>query len=74
MLELKELTSQFMLRRTQDIISKYLPAKTELILFCKPTPLQSCIYKRLLSNMSLDMDPSCILSRYSITAQTYLGY
>ncbi|ORY82616.1 SNF2 family N-terminal domain-domain-containing protein [Protomyces lactucae-debilis] len=45
--ELARLTEQFILRRTADILSKYLPAKTELVLFCKPTPLQVQLHKQL---------------------------
>jgi DNA repair and recombination protein RAD54B len=45
--ELSRLTEQFILRRTADILSSYLPAKTELVLFCKPTPLQVKLHKQL---------------------------
>lgn len=48
--ELRELTSQFMLRRTADILAKYLPPKTEYVLFCKPTRPQANIYKAVLAS------------------------
>ncbi|KAL4975639.1 SNF2 family N-terminal domain-containing protein [Aspergillus desertorum] len=48
--ELRELTSQFMLRRTADILAKYLPPKTEYVLFCKPTNTQAKIYQKVLSS------------------------
>ncbi|KAL3471451.1 SNF2 family N-terminal domain-containing protein [Aspergillus californicus] len=48
--ELRELTSKFMLRRTADILSKYLPPKTEHVLFCKPTNTQAKIYQNVLSS------------------------
>ncbi len=35
--ELARLTSPFILRRTIDVLAKYLPAKTEHVLFCSPT-------------------------------------
>lgn len=35
--ELARLTSPFILRRTIDVLAKYLPAKTEHVLFCTPT-------------------------------------
>lgn len=34
--ELAELTEQFILRRTADVLAKFLPQKTEYVLFCKP--------------------------------------
>jgi DNA repair and recombination protein RAD54B len=46
--ELAQLTSAFILRRTADILSKYLPSKTEYVLFCNPTPEQANIYKQVL--------------------------
>ncbi|KAL4970409.1 DEAD/DEAH box helicase [Aspergillus stella-maris] len=48
--ELRELTSKFMLRRTADILSKYLPPKTEYVLFCKPTITQAKIYQNVLAS------------------------
>jgi DNA repair and recombination protein RAD54B len=48
--ELRELTSKFMLRRTADILAKYLPPKTEYVLFCKPTRPQAAIYKSVLAS------------------------
>ncbi|KAL5338463.1 SNF2 family N-terminal domain-containing protein [Aspergillus crustosus] len=48
--ELRELTSKFMLRRTADILSKYLPPKTEYVLFCRPTNTQTKIYQNVLAS------------------------
>ncbi|KAJ6078447.1 hypothetical protein N7467_008200 [Penicillium canescens] len=48
--ELRELTSKFMLRRTADILAKYLPPKSEYVLFCKPTRPQATIYKSVLAS------------------------
>ncbi|KAL3492837.1 dsDNA-dependent ATPase [Aspergillus germanicus] len=48
--ELRELTSKFMLRRTADILAKYLPPKTEYVLFCKPTNTQAKIYQSVLES------------------------
>ena len=48
--EMIEITSQFMLRRTADILSKYLPPKTEHILFCRPTASQISVYRSVLGN------------------------
>ena len=46
--ELASLTSRFILRRSADILSKYLPPKTEYILMCKPTSTQAAIYNCVL--------------------------
>jgi DNA repair and recombination protein RAD54B len=47
--ELAELTSSFILRRTAEILSKYLPTKTEYVLFCRPTKSQASIYRKIVS-------------------------
>ncbi|KAG8570322.1 hypothetical protein GDO81_011212 [Engystomops pustulosus] len=48
--ELGSLTGLFVLRRTQEVINKFLPPKIESIVFCKPTIFQLDLYKRLLSS------------------------
>lgn len=48
--ELRELTSQFMLRRTADILAKYLPPKSEYVLFCSPTSSQANFYRHVLAS------------------------
>jgi len=48
--ELRELTSKFILRRTADVLSKYLPPKSEYVLFCRPTPAQANIYQAVLES------------------------
>ncbi|RAH76051.1 hypothetical protein BO86DRAFT_414175 [Aspergillus japonicus CBS 114.51] len=48
--ELRELTSKFMLRRTADILAKYLPPKSEYVLFCNPTRTQANIYQNVLAS------------------------
>ena len=47
--ELASLTSPFILRRTADILSKYLPPKTEYLLFCRPTTAQATAYQHVLA-------------------------
>ena len=46
--ELSRTTSPFILRRTADILSDFLPPKTEYVLFCKPTPAQAKIYRNVI--------------------------
>ena len=48
--ELAELTAMFILRRTADILSKYLPPKTEYVLLCRPTPVQASVYRHVLAS------------------------
>ena len=48
--ELASLTSPFILRRTADILDKFLPSKTEYVIFCNPTPPQAMIYNSVLSS------------------------
>lgn len=48
--ELVSLTSRFMIRRTADVLAKYLPPKTEHIVFCKPTKAQAEAYRSILSS------------------------
>uniref|UniRef100_A0A8C9WY92 RAD54 homolog B n=1 Tax=Sander lucioperca TaxID=283035 RepID=A0A8C9WY92_SANLU len=46
--ELSRLTGMFILRRTQEIINRYLPPRLDWTLFCNPSPLQRELYKHLL--------------------------
>jgi len=48
--ELAEITSNFILRRPAEILAQYLPAKTEYILWCKPTKAQSSVYQAILES------------------------
>ncbi|KAF2497272.1 putative dsDNA-dependent ATPase [Lophium mytilinum] len=48
--ELVSIAGQFMIRRTADVLAKYLPPKSEYILFCKPTPVQSTVYTNVLKS------------------------
>lgn len=42
--ELSGLVSQFIIRRTNDILSKYLPVKYEHVVFCNLSPFQLSLY------------------------------
>ncbi|KAF9639167.1 putative dsdna-dependent atpase protein [Lasiodiplodia theobromae] len=48
--ELDKLSKQFMLRRTADILAKYLPPKTEHVLLCRPTTAQAQVYRSVLAS------------------------
>ena len=47
--ELASLTGVFILRRSSDILSNYLPSKTEYVLLCRPTAAQKSTYKHTLA-------------------------
>ncbi|GAM87367.1 hypothetical protein ANO11243_053910 [Dothideomycetidae sp. 11243] len=51
--ELKRQTGAFILRRTAEILTKYLPPKTEYVLLCRPTKVQAQVYNTLLSSGTL---------------------
>ncbi|KAF4637890.1 hypothetical protein G7Y89_g182 [Cudoniella acicularis] len=48
--ELASLTKMFILRRTAEVIAKYLPPKTEYVLFCNPTQAQVEVYHHVLAS------------------------
>ncbi|KAL2038658.1 hypothetical protein N7G274_008706 [Stereocaulon virgatum] len=52
--ELGLLTSMFILRRTADILSRYLPSKTEYVLLCRPTVAQAATYQHVLACPALE--------------------
>lgn len=51
--ELSKLTRLFTLRRTAATLDKYLPPKTDTVLFCTPLPQQIKIYKDLLESNTI---------------------
>ncbi|RXG54663.1 DNA repair and recombination protein RAD54B [Armadillidium vulgare] len=52
-LELNRLACQFTLRRTQEIINKYLPPKTEFVVFCQPSSSQIKLYSDIVGSRGL---------------------
>jgi DNA repair and recombination protein RAD54B len=48
--ELSSLTKMFILRRTAELLSKYLPPKTEYVLFCRPTQAQVQVYQHVIAS------------------------
>lgn len=52
--ELASITGQFILRRTADILSSYLPPKTEYVVYCRPTQVQQDVYDAVVSTGQLN--------------------
>ncbi|XP_014643547.1 PREDICTED: DNA repair and recombination protein RAD54B isoform X2 [Ceratotherium simum simum] len=51
--ELTCLTGLFILRRTQEVVNKYLPPKIENVVFCRPGTLQIALYRKLLNSQAV---------------------
>uniref|UniRef100_A0A182PII7 DNA repair and recombination protein RAD54-like n=1 Tax=Anopheles epiroticus TaxID=199890 RepID=A0A182PII7_9DIPT len=47
--ELNAITGRFVLRRTQEVINRYLPDKHELVVFCHPSDLQTDLTRTALT-------------------------
>lgn len=50
--ELASRTGMFILRRTSEILSQYLPAKTEYVVLCRPTKVQADIYRTMVGTQA----------------------
>ncbi|EGW32592.1 uncharacterized protein SPAPADRAFT_51134 [Spathaspora passalidarum NRRL Y-27907] len=48
--ELSQMVSKFIIRRTNDILSKYLPVKYEYVLFTGLSPMQSALYNYFITS------------------------
>ncbi|KAJ3159568.1 DNA repair and recombination protein rad54b [Geranomyces michiganensis] len=48
--QLADITQSFVLRRTNDINSKYLPTKHEMVVFVRPTEMQAKMYAQLVGS------------------------
>ncbi|TKA26632.1 hypothetical protein B0A50_04740 [Salinomyces thailandicus] len=48
--ELASITGMFILRRTAEILSKYLKPKTEHVLLCRPTEAQAAVYRTIIGS------------------------
>ncbi|XP_070562643.1 DNA repair and recombination protein RAD54-like [Ptychodera flava] len=52
--ELASIVNKCIIRRTSDILSKYLPVKYELVVCCQLTPLQTELYKRFVASKAAE--------------------
>ncbi|XP_075997695.1 DNA repair and recombination protein RAD54-like [Genypterus blacodes] len=70
--ELISIVNRCLIRRTSDILSKYLPVKIEQVVCCRLTPLQTELYKRFLRQIrpveTLQEGKMCVSSLSSITS------
>ncbi|XP_043200083.1 DNA repair and recombination protein RAD54B-like [Amphibalanus amphitrite] len=57
--QLANITDRFILRRTQEVLDRYLPPKVETVVFCRPSPLQEELYDRVLQSRELQQLLSC---------------
>lgn len=48
--ELTEVVKRFIIRRTNDILSKYLPVKFEYVIFCNLSPVQKSLYHHFITS------------------------
>ncbi|CUS11245.1 unnamed protein product [Tuber aestivum] len=48
--ELLQLVTKFIIRRTNDLLSKYLPVKYEHVVFCKLSPFQTDLYNYFITS------------------------
>lgn len=51
--ELTELVQKFIIRRTNDILSKYLPVKYEYVIFCELSEMQKNIYNHFITSPNI---------------------
>lgn len=53
LIEMGQLVNKCIIRRTNSLLSKYLPPKVEQVVCCRLTPLQAEMYKHLLSTNTI---------------------
>ena len=51
--ELLTIVNRFIIRRTNDILSKYLPVKYEHVVFCRPSAFQTVLYNHFLQSSEI---------------------
>ncbi|RKP36246.1 DNA repair protein, SNF2 family [Dimargaris cristalligena] len=51
--ELSAIASKFIIRRTNDLLSKYLPIKYEYVVFCRSVPIQDQLYQLFIKSNSV---------------------
>ncbi|KAL6932408.1 hypothetical protein ACO0OL_003886 [Hanseniaspora opuntiae] len=74
--QLSDIVNKFIIRRTNDILAKYLPCKYEHVIFVKLTPFQEDVYQKYVSdcglnNVELD-NPEALNMKTSTNGETPL--
>jgi DNA repair and recombination protein RAD54B len=69
---LSELTSQFVLRRSADMLKPFLPPKTDTVVFCKPTERQLKCYSELVASSAIELCFSSVQASDHLRAITLL--
>lgn len=64
--------SAYMLRRTQEVLSKHLPPLAVHTMFCRPTPLQASTWPLLLTQLHHPVTLFAILHNISVHAHLQL--
>lgn len=68
--ELISITKSFVLRRTKDSIQNFLTDRTDVLIFCKPTRIQKCLFDLVVSsknfNSVLGSESTAVLSMINV--------
>ncbi|KAF9430681.1 helicase [Entomortierella beljakovae] len=64
--ELTRLTSQFILRRTAQVNYEFLPKKSEIVVFCRPSQIQTKVYRHMVDSPFLQSCFSMDSSRHLV--------
>ncbi|KAF5842147.1 P-loop containing nucleoside triphosphate hydrolase protein [Dunaliella salina] len=70
--ELQRKVASFMKRRTQAVLARHLPPLSNIILFCKPTPVQGAAYKEALKGVLPQLNSASGLGDSTLAAITVL--
>ncbi|KRX52737.1 Transmembrane channel-like protein 2 [Trichinella sp. T9] len=71
--ELRQLVSTFLLRRTRQIMRRYLPSKVEYAVFCKPSTLQNKLFETVAEEARLALDQGTAAgSEFCLTFLDYM--
>ena len=65
--KLSTISQHILLRRTSEIVRKYLPPKTVNVVFCRPSEFQSAVYSRQVVNLlnQVESEPGAHLAAIS---------
>ncbi|KAK6180160.1 hypothetical protein SNE40_012358 [Patella caerulea] len=70
--ELAAIVNKCIIRRTQALLTKYLPVKIEEVVCCRLTPLQMALYKSFVDSRAEELETSGKMSVSSLSSITQL--